>query len=146
MEHFCKKEVKGNKRNFKGDENMYKVKYEKYYDYYINSQEVKTFYSLKELADWLFEMVNGEYNNSSFYFVNPDEKHEREDGRLYLDDSFIQSCDGTFHYWIEQIERDGEIIYSCGTFTNGICHWNEEIKQWLRECRERKNNPTFNFG
>lgn len=124
---------------------MYRVKYKKYYNDYRNSQEIKSFYSLEELADWLFEMVNGKYNNSSLYFVDPDVKHERY-GKLYLSNSCIQSYDGTFSYWVEQIERDGAIIYSCGTFTNGICHWNEEIKQWLRECRERKNNPTFNFG
>ena len=106
---------------------MYRVRYKKYYKDFRNSQEGKSFYSLEELADWLFGMVNEKYSNSSLYFIDPDKKHERN-GKLYLDNSCVQSYDGIFHYWVEQIEKDEAIIYSCGTFTNGICHWNEEIK------------------
>jgi len=36
---------------------MYKVKYEKYRYGYGGTQEVKIFYSLEEIADWLFGMV-----------------------------------------------------------------------------------------
>ena len=40
---------------------MYKVKYEKYRYGYGGTQEVKIFYSLEEIADWLFGMVKGKY-------------------------------------------------------------------------------------
>ena len=124
---------------------MITVRYEKYYNDYRNSQEVKQFSSLEEVADWLFGMVKGEYKRSIF-FVNPDSDHIMYEGKLHLDSSCIKSHDGTYTYWVEQIEKDGAIIYSCGTFTNRICHWNDEVKQWIRECRTRMNNPQFNFG
>lgn len=123
---------------------MIRVRYEKYYNDYRNSQEVQSFYSLEELADWLFGMVKGDYKRST-WFTDPDEDHLR-DGKLHLDNSCITSRDGQYTYWIEQIEKDGVIIYSCGTYTNKVCHWNDEIKQWLRQCRERRSNPHFNFG
>lgn len=123
---------------------MIKVKYEKYYNDYRNTQEEKSFYTLEEVADWMFGMVQGAYKGS-LYFMNPDKNHER-DGKLYFSSSNIKSYDGNYSYFIEQIERDGVIIYSCGTFTNKICYWNEEIKQWLRNCNERIKNPHFNFG
>lgn len=123
---------------------MITVKYEKYYNDYRNTQETKNFSSLEEVADWLFGMVQGEYKRS-MRFINPDDDHMVE-GKLCLNRSYIESRDGTYVYWVEQIEKDGMIIYSCGTFTNRICHWNEEVKQWLRECRTRRNNPQFIFG
>ena len=123
---------------------MIKVKYEKYYNDYRRYYEIKSFNSLEELADWLFEMVKGEYKRS-MWFVNPNNVHMR-DGKLRLDSSCIHSRDGEWIYWVHQIEKDSAIIYSIGTFTNGICHWNDEIKQWLLACRERMNKPTFNFG
>ena len=123
---------------------MIKVKYEKYYNDYKKSYETKNFNSLNNLADWLFGMVKGEYKRS-MWFVDPDNKH-LFNGELRLDGSCIHSNDGEWIYWIEQIEKDGVIIYSTGKFTNGICHWNDEIKEWLRCCRERLSNPQFNFG
>ena len=38
---------------------MYTIRYEKYYNDYRKSQEVKTFRSLEEVADLLFGMVRG---------------------------------------------------------------------------------------
>lgn len=123
---------------------MLKVKYEKYFNDCKKSYETKDFDNLEKLADWLFEMVKGKYENS-MYFTNPDNDHVM-DGKLHLDGSCIKSNDGYWTYWIEQIEKDGVIIYSTGKFTNGICHWNDEIKQWLKTCRNRMKNPTFKFG
>ena len=39
---------------------------------------------------------------------------------------------------LNRLKEMGKLFTHVETFTNGICHWNEEIKQWLRECRERK--------
>lgn len=123
---------------------MIKVKYRRYYNDYREFDEVKSFSSLEDLADWLFGMVKGEYKEY-MYFVNPNDDNLRN-GKLYLDSSCIKSNDGKYIYWIDQIEKDGFIIYSDGRFTNGICHWNDEVKQWLLDCRNRRNNPIFNFG
>lgn len=123
---------------------MIKVKYEKYYNDYRNSYETKTFNSLDELADWMFGMVKGKYEYK-IWFTDPDSNHIFEN-KLRLDGSCIKSNDGVYTYWIEQIEKDDKIIYSTGKFTNEICHWNDEIKCWLRVCRERMDNPQFNFG
>jgi hypothetical protein len=125
---------------------MYTVKYQKYFNDYKNSQEEKKFYSLQEVADWLFGMAAGEKYEKVMFFIDPDRERKME-GR-WLDSSCIHVCNHSdrYIYYVEQIEKNGVIIYSCGTFTNMECHWNEEIKSWLRECRERMLHPTFNFG
>lgn len=123
---------------------MLTVKYERYYNDYNKSYETRSFDGFTELTDWLFGMVKGEYKKN-MWFTNPEDDHIF-DGKLRLDGSCIKSYDGKFTHWIEQIEKDGKIIYSTGTFTNGISYWNDDIRQWLRDCRNRMNNPTFNFG
>lgn len=122
---------------------MLTVKYKKYYNDFLNKQEIKRFFSLKELEDWLFDMVPGSYDSFRIFFINPDDKWVKMSD---LDNSCISSSDGRYHYWVEQIEEDGKIIYSCGTFTNGQKYWNDKIKDWLRHCDKRRRNPQFNFG
>lgn len=123
---------------------MIRIKYEKYYNDYNRSFATKSFNTLNELADWMFDMVYGKYD-FKIYFTDPNDPHISNE-KLRLDSSCIYTSDNKYRYWIHQIEKDGKIIYSCGTFTNGICHWNDEIKDWLRTCRDRMNNPQFNFG
>lgn len=123
---------------------MIKVRYEKYYNDYITKYETITLFSLNDLANWMFAKTTGEYKRH-MYFADPNQNHEFC-GKLKLDSSSIHTSDDCYIYWIHQIEKDGAIIYSTGKFTNGICHWNEEVKQWLLDCRKRMNNPKFNFG
>ena len=122
------------------------VKYQRYHNDYTRYFEEKTFVDLQEVADWLFGKCRGSYRDS-IYFTNPDTDHYY-DGKLRLDNSCISVEDDGSGYdtWIEQIEENGKIIYSTGKYTNGICHWNEKIKQWLRDCRVRRENPQFDFG
>lgn len=126
---------------------MIRVKYERYHNDYNRKIEERTFSNLDRLADWLFSNVSGNYKEKMF-FVNPDSTIPYFGGELKLDSSCISTrYDSTgYETWILQIVKDGAIIYSTGRFTNGISHWNEEIKQWLRDCRERQLHPTFNFG
>ena len=126
---------------------MIRVKYERYNCDYRRHIEEKTFRDLECLADWLFSNVNGSYKDNMF-FVNPDSTLPYYGNELHLDSSCISTRYDSSGYetWILQIIKDGAIIYSTGRFTNGICHWNEEVKQWLRDCRERQLHPVFNFG
>lgn len=127
---------------------MILVKYERYNCDYRRHMEEKYFDDLKQLADWLFDKCEGNYKEKMF-FVDPDNDWLTHDnGTLKLDSSCISLRYDTTGYetWIHQIIKDGKIIYSTGKFTSGISHWNEEIKQWLRDCRERQRNPQFNFG
>ena len=127
---------------------MITVKYTRYRNDYDRKAETKSMYSLEDLADWLFGKCKGSYEYG-MYFTNPDDNRLHfYDGKLKLDNSCISvNYDDTgYCTWIEQIEENGKIIYSTGKYTNGICHWNETIKQWLRDCRARQKNPQFNFG
>lgn len=127
---------------------MITVKYTRYRNDYDKKAETKSFYTLDDLADWLFEKCKGSYKDE-MYFTNPDDdRFHFYDGKLKLDNSCIsvRYDDTGYCTWIEQIEDGGAIIYSTGKYTNNICHWNETIKQWLRDCRARQRNPQFNFG
>lgn len=125
---------------------MYHVKFQKYYNDLNYSYEEKDFSSLKILEDWMFDLVDGKYKDK-MWFTNPDnQKCYPDNEKLKLDNSCIKVRTNFATYGIELIKKDKVIIYSTGKFTNGICHWNEDIKNWLRECRNRMMNPTFNFG
>lgn len=129
---------------------MITVRYERYWNDYRKYDERQTFYSLEGVADWFFGMCRGSYKDG-MYFTNPDKTypyHKRDCDKLDSSSISIHSIatsDG-YSYHIDQIEIDGVIVYSDGKFTNGIRHWNETIKQWLRDCRARQSNPQFNFG
>lgn len=132
---------------------MLKVRYTEYMNDYMKHNKEKTFRSLSEVADWLFNMFPYSYDHYGMFFVNPDdERITHTNGKLHLDNSCISSSDGRWSYWVEEIIQYNpmngyeKIIYSTGKYTNGISHWNEEVKQWLRECRARQKNPQFNFG
>ena len=124
---------------------MIKVRYERYYNDNYTYHESKNFNSMEELADFFFGLVQGEYNGK-LTFVDPESPIHNDPVDPKLNSSCIRALGEKYIYYIHQIEKDGAIIYSCGTFTNGICHWNEEAKQWLRDCRERVERPQFNFA
>lgn len=124
---------------------MITVYYEKYLNDYCTKDMVENFSSLDELAEWMFSKVHGEYKTKIF-FIDPDSKFVYSNGKLKLDSSCISVRDGQYCYWVRQIKENGKIIYSEGTYTNKICHWNEEVKHWLKKNRERVEKPVFNFG
>lgn len=120
------------------------VKYERYVNDYNRSYETLYVRSLNELADWLFE--NARDYKRDLFFINPDEDWFYHNGKLHLDSSCINVRTHPGRYCVQEIIDNGKIIYSCGEYTNGICHWNEDVKQWLRDCIKRQENPQFNFG
>ncbi len=128
---------------------MITVTYKLYNHDYDKKIEKKTFYSMKEVEDWLFEKMTGNLKDAA-YIMDPDDDRFRynPDGSLRLCDSGIsvKRNGNRYETWIQMIEKDGKIIYSTGAHTNGICHWNEEVKQWIRGLRERQLRPQYNFG
>lgn len=123
---------------------MIRVKYERYYNDFTREIKEKTFVGLSALADWLFDMKQGSYDRG-MCFIDPDSSIPYHNGKLYLDGSCISSSDGSWRIWVHMIQNKDGIIYSDGKFTRDQCHWNEEVKQWLRDCRERQKAPKFNF-
>lgn len=128
---------------------MITVTYKLYNCDYDKKIEKRTFYSMKEVEDWLFEKMTGNLKDAA-YFMDPDDDRFRynPDGSLRLCDSGIsvKRNGNRYETWIQMIEKDGKIIYSTGAHTNGICHWNEEVKQWIRGLREKQLHPQYNFG
>lgn len=122
---------------------MIRVTYTKYRNDYDRKDEKISFYNLKELEDWLFNMKTGSYERN-MYFTSPDRSHYY-DGKLQLDSSCISSNDGKYDIWVQMIENDDGIMYSTGRYTNGICHWNDQVKDFLRSCRKRQKGNQFNF-
>lgn len=122
---------------------MYKVKYIQYKNDLERTDAIREFSSLDDVSDWLFGMVKGQYSKK-LYFVDP-EKDIYPDGILRLEKTDIAATDDIYAYWIQEISEDDKILYSCGTYTNGICHWCERIREWLKACRERVSNPSFDF-
>lgn len=78
---------------------MIRIKYNKYFNDFKNAYETKSFNTLNELADWMFNMVTGEYKKSLLYFTNPDDPHMYNE-KLHLDSSCIKTYDGEYIYWI----------------------------------------------
>lgn len=124
---------------------MITIKYRKYRNEYIQSDETASFRTLKELQDWIFDKPKGDYNEFNIHFTDPD-KSPLDD--LHSNGS-IHSRDKTTctSYWVNTIYLDGGIIYSDGRNTGGIKYWNDMSKQFLRDCIARKNNPAsaYNF-
>ena len=127
---------------------MVTVKYTRYRNDYDKKAESKSLYSLEDVADWLFSRCVGSYKEGLFFIDPENTRLTSYSGKLKLDNSCISTRydDTGYCIWIDQIEDGGRIIYSTGKYTNGICHWNDEIKQWLRDCRIRQESPQFNFG
>jgi len=127
---------------------MYKVYYEIYKNDYNRTEGIEKHWSLMSVADWLINNASKNYENGEVFFVDPDSRLPYIGDKLRLCSSCISSNprNGTGEIWVHMIRRDdGGIIYSDGKYTNGISHWNDEVKEWLRESRKRAENRSFNF-
>ena len=122
---------------------MIRIKYELYTNDYWRNPQTKTFYSLSEFCDWIFECCDGNYKEKIF-IPNPDRTDIWYDGpsRIEINRMWTQNN----QVWIHQIESDAGIIFSDGKHTDGIKHWNETAKQMCRDLLVRRNKPSFNFA
>lgn len=124
---------------------MIRVEYQKYWnDLRTQNGLVKTFYSLKDVENWLFDNASrsrGGYNNLFFPPTVPTNwKANPEPSRIETHDA------EDWDIWIHRIDNENGIIFSDGKYTSGMKHWNEEVKEWLARCAERKaDKPQFNF-
>jgi hypothetical protein len=105
---------------------------------------VKTFSNLTGVEDWLFNTaMRSSRGYENLYFP----KTEPTSWKKIPEPSRIETRDSNdWSIWIHRIDSDNGIIFSDGKYTCGIKHWNNEVKEWLKHCDERKANPKFNFA
>ncbi len=115
------------------------VYYELYYDDAHKSENVQDFSNLKEFEDWIFRQMRQKYSEDGkcihMYFPTDEPTCFR----------FTPSSDGA-GYKIFMIRGENGIIYSDGTATNGVKFWTKEVREWLKDCKERQSCPTFDFA
>lgn len=112
---------------------MITIKYRRYWNDLNNSYGTKTFYSLNEYKKWLLDIIDGDTSARSHWIPTSPSRIK------------ARARDG-WDYWTHLIERDGVIIFSDGTFTSGITHWNDEVKGFLANLKNEIEHPHYNFG
>ena len=116
------------------------VKYERRRNCYDNSHEVKYFTTLRDFKEWFFDDIR-DYEKD-MYIPDPEcTFHLHDEGPSCLNFRL-----NGYRHEVNQIEKDGKIIYSDGRYTNHIKYWNEETKQMCRDMLARQKKPQFNFG
>lgn len=111
---------------------MYTVKFEYYICDYNRKMSSKTFGSLTELENWLFDQMQQSYDRMWF--------PTKEPSRIEVDPGGKNP-----DIWIYYIESDRGVEFTTGKFTNGQKHWSKDIQKWLTHCNERKKTPSFKF-
>lgn len=112
---------------------MYTVKYEEYHNDYMRKNMSKTFNSMTEIENWMFDQMQQSYDKMYFPF--------REPSRI----EFTPKWGGP-HYWIYYIASERGIEFTEGHFTNGQKHWSKDIQSFLSRCRDRQKKPEFVFA
>lgn len=115
---------------------MIKITYTRYLNDFNRSENTKIFSSLLELENWIFGQMRIKYQRDYYAMYFP------QDPTSYI--SFCPEYGGWAH-WIHMIENENGIIFSDGKCTSGQQHVSIEIRQWLKHCNQRQNQPTYNF-
>ena len=95
---------------------MLNVKLERYLNTFWRKDEAKSFASLSELENWIFDQMQQDYSRN------------------------------TWAISIHQIESSEGIIFSDGRRTAGRKYWTDEVQAWLTHCEQRRRVPQFNFA
>ncbi len=124
---------------------MLKVFYEVYWnDKRIQPRE-KDFKSLEEISDWFFAMMRCDYTGDDNYAISvPRERdgvYPKEPTIIRFRPSLVDP-----DYTIRKITDGDSIVYSDGTYTCRQKFWTDEVREWCRQCEERRKNPSFNFA
>lgn len=122
---------------------MITVKMIKYYNDYHRLEQMETFQSLDELADWIFSQTQLDYSSKEWSCAVS--FPECGDERYIRHISVMKECGGPT-FWIKQIE-DGchNILFSDGTYTAGQKRCAKAVSEWLASCEQRKHAPKFRF-
>ena len=99
----------------------------------------KYFSSLEDFKDWIFN-IDGVYAkwDESYRTYFP----TREDffcAHIHTNDQYVSGIE------IHQIETDGGLLLSDGTYTAYQKHCSPVIRQFYAECEEKLKSPRFNF-
>lgn len=102
----------------------------------------KKFFLLESLREWLFQICNRDYV-TGMYFTSPDKPASMID---YSSISVRHSIYGG-SVWVHMIQNSatGGILYSDGKYTNKQKHISAEVRDWLRESRERQQSQKMFF-
>lgn len=128
---------------------MIKVKYEMYWNDLNKKHEVKSFYSLKDVENWMFDMMKRDYVNDDWAMRFPTQESVKRVQRL--GGSGLWGIEfrpeiGGVTYWIHQMETNDGIIFTDGKYTSRQKHWNKEVREWIDHCEERRIKPKFIFA
>lgn len=123
---------------------MIKVKYERYWNDFKRTSEVKSFSNLCELENWIFSQMQQDYTDTLVMGFPTPNKAKRINASAPWRIEFTPQFGGE-SIWIHQIENFKGIVFSDGKFTAGMRHWSKEVQEWLVHCEERRRSPQFNF-
>ncbi len=115
------------------------VKYEEHRNDYDRRHIEKVFKSLSDLEEWLFGLMRWEYKGHMWFNIN-------YKGEVVYEHIEVHPAQGPLRYWVHQIEQDGKIIFSDGMHTNNQKFASKAVKEWFLHCKNRVNQPTFNFA
>lgn len=125
---------------------MLNVKLERYLNDFCRKDETKSFASLSELENWIFDQMQQDYshNTSAMSFPTPAAvRNILADGPWAIE---FQPIRGEATISIHQIESNKGIIFSDGRRTAGRKYWTDEVQAWLTHCAQRRRDPQFNFA
>lgn len=125
---------------------MVTVYYEKYWNDFCRKQEAKSFRSLEEVADWIFNSMQRDYTGDSVAICFPTpEKAERIHSEAPWSIEFTPERGGPC-LWVHKMTEGGKIIFTDGKMTTGQRHWSNEVRNWCQSCEERRKAPKFDFA
>ena len=125
---------------------MLNVKLERYLNDFWRKVEAKSFASLSELENWIFDQMQQDYSSNTGAMSFPTPASAR---KIHADGPWaikFQPIRGEVTIFIHQIESSKGIIFSDGRHTAGRKYWTDEVQAWLTHCAQRRQAPQFNFA
>ena len=125
---------------------MLNVKLERYLNTFWRKDEAKSFASLSELENWIFDQMQQDYSRNTWAMSFPTPASARN---IHADGPWaikFQPIPGETTISIHQIESSEGIIFSDGRRTAGRKYWTDEVQAWLTHCEQRRRVPQFNFA
>lgn len=131
---------------------MISVKYERYWNAFNRTHETKSFETLHELEEWIFDQMEQVQQacrqqelrlSSAMFFPTPKSMEKiAADGPCHI--MFKPNLYGQIIF-VHEILTESGVIFSDGEFTAGQKHWTREVQDWLTHCFERQTSPKNNI-